>query len=212
MLNALLAGYQATGDTEAADLARMARLASSAQDPWSRALPLHFTASALVVHPPTSRVLLRWHVKHGLWLQVGGHADPGESDPLRIALREAMEETGLPDLAPWPDSSLRHAVVCHVRAAGGEPEHEHADLRYILATGDPDAIAPENQQSPLRWLTVGAARELVGGNNLSRTLDRLDGLFAGCERLPGLRLLNRVGGYGRMQVVFGCYAWFSGCT
>ncbi len=188
MLNSLLARYQAPGDTEAADLARMARLASSAQDPWSRTLPLHFTASALVVHPPTSRVLLRWHVKHGLWLQVGGHADPGESDPLRIALREAMEESGLPDLAPWPDSGLRHAVVCHVRASGGEPAHEHADLRYILATRYPDAIAPENPQSPLRWLTVGAARELVGGNNLSRTLDRLDDLLAGCEMLCDVRL------------------------
>src|SRR5580692_3455984 len=35
------------------------------------------------------------HVKHDLWLQVGGHADPGEADPLEIALREAAEETGL---------------------------------------------------------------------------------------------------------------------
>jgi 8-oxo-dGTP pyrophosphatase MutT (NUDIX family) len=178
VLNALLTSYQATDETEAADLTRLTRLAASARDPWSRSLPLHFTASALVVHPATSRVLLRWHVKSGLWLQVGGHADPGESDPLRIALREATEETGLSDLAPWPDGSLRHLAVCHVRASAGEPEHEHADLRYILATGSPDAISPENEQSPLRWLTVDAARELVGGNNLRRTLDRVGDLFA----------------------------------
>src|ERR1700722_5237680 len=178
VLNALLTSYRATGDTEAADLTRMTRLPPPARGPWSRSLPLHFTASALVVHPATSRVLLRWHVKHGLWLQVGGHADPGESDPLRIALREATEETGLSDLAPWPDGSLRHLAVCHVRASGSEPEHEHADLRYILATRSPDAIAPENEQSPLRWLTVDAARELVGGNNLRRTLDRVGDLFA----------------------------------
>lgn len=181
MLTALLTSYQATGGTEAADLARMARLAASARDPWSRSLPLHFTASALVVHPATSQVLLRWHVKHDLWLQVGGHADPGEYDPLRVALREAREETGLTDLAPWPDGSLRHVVVCHVRASGSEPEHEHADLRYVLATRSPDAIAPEDERSPLRWLTVDAARELVGGNNLRHTLDRVDDLFAGGE-------------------------------
>ncbi len=179
VLTVLLTGYQPTGDTEAADLARMARVAASARNPWSRSLPLHFTASALVVHPATSRVLLRWHVKHQLWLQVGGHADPGESEPLAIALREAQEETGLPDLSPWPDVSLRHVVVCRVRASAGEPEHEHADLRYVLATRSPDAIAPEDEQSPLRWLSVDAARELVGGNNLRGTLDRLDELFAG---------------------------------
>ena len=184
VLTALLTSYEATGETEAADLARMTRLAAASHDPWSRSLPLHFTASALVVHPATSRVLLRWHVKLGLWLQVGGHADPGESDPLQVALREAREETGLADLAPWPDGRLRHAVVCHVRAAGSDPEHEHADLRYLLATDSPDAIAPENEQSPLRWLTVDAARELVGGNNLRRTLDRLGDLLTGGEALP----------------------------
>ena len=179
MLNGLLSGYQVTaGADEAADLERMTRLASAAADPWSRSLPLHFTASALVVHPPTRRVLLRWHVRHGLWLQVGGHGDPGESDPLRIALREAREETGLTDLVPWPDGSLRHAVVCYVRPSATEPEHEHADLRYFLATSHPDAVTPENPQSPLRWLTIDEARALVGGNNLRVTLDRADALFA----------------------------------
>ena len=128
MLNGLLTGYQAVGETEAADVERMRRLAAAAPDPWSRSqLPLHFTASALVVDPASRRVLLRWHVKHDRWLQVGGHGDPGETDPLQIALREAREETGLADLVPWPDETLRHAVVCYVRSSGPEPEHEHAD-------------------------------------------------------------------------------------
>jgi 8-oxo-dGTP pyrophosphatase MutT (NUDIX family) len=178
VLSRLLTGYQAAGETEVADLKRMALLAAAAPDPWSRSLPLHFTASALVVHPETRRVLLRWHYKHELWLQVGGHGDPGETDPLQIALREATEETGLTDLAPWPDASLRHAVVCPVRASATEPQHEHADLRYILATGDPDAIAPENDKSPLRWLAIDEARDLVRGNNLGHTLDRAEDLFA----------------------------------
>ena len=60
MLTGLLTEYQATGETEAADLERMTRLAAAAPDPWSRSLPLHFTASALVVHPQSRRVLLRW--------------------------------------------------------------------------------------------------------------------------------------------------------
>lgn len=178
VLSRVLTGYQAAGEAEAADLERMRDLAAAAPDPWARSLPLHFTASALVVHPETRRVLLRWHHKLGLWLQVGGHADPGETDPLKIALREAREETGLTDLAPWPDAALRHAAVCHVRASATEPEHEHADLRYILATGAPDAIAPENDKSPLRWLAIDEARALVGGNNLRHTLDRAQALFA----------------------------------
>lgn len=178
MLSGLLTEYEASGETEAADLRRMTSLAAAVADPWSRSLPLHFTASALVVHPQTRRVLLRWHYKHERWLQVGGHGDPGEADPLRIALREAAEETGLTDLEPWPDASLRHAAVCYVRASAAEPQHEHADLRYILATRDPDAVVPENDRSPLRWLDVDEARDLVGGNNLRLALDRAEAIFA----------------------------------
>ncbi|MGD0699881.1 MAG: NUDIX domain-containing protein [Trebonia sp.] len=180
MLKGRLTEYRAVGETEAADVERMRRLAAAAPDPWSRSeLPLHFTASALVVHPPSGRVLLRWHAKQDCWLQVGGHADPGESDPLRIALREAAEESGLADLLPWPDGSLRHAVVCRVRRSATEPEHEHADLRYVFATADPDAVAAENELSPLRWVTFPEAYDLVGANNLAVTLDRAERLLSG---------------------------------
>ena len=50
-------------------------------DPWARDTPRHVTCSALVLHPPSGRVLLRWHRRQQAWLQVGGHADPGETDP-----------------------------------------------------------------------------------------------------------------------------------
>ena len=101
-LAASLTSYEPQSDGEAEDLERLLDRASRA-DPWDRASPLHATGSALIVHPPTGRVLLRWHERIGSWLQVGGHGDPGETDPLHVALREAREETGLPDLVPWPD-------------------------------------------------------------------------------------------------------------
>src|SRR5262245_54098639 len=112
----LLGAYQPADVAEAADLRRVRALAQRAGDPWLRSLPLHLTASALVVHPGTGTVLLRWHQRQRAWLQVGGHADPGESDAFAIALREAREETGLADLAAWPDAKLRHLVVVPVPA------------------------------------------------------------------------------------------------
>jgi 8-oxo-dGTP pyrophosphatase MutT (NUDIX family) len=168
-----IAGYVARGETEIADATRMRRLAESEPNPWARSLPVHFTASALVVHPESARVLLRWHQRQRRWLQVGGHADPGETDPLRIALREAREETGLTDLVPWPDAGIKHVAMCSVAAGKGEPAHEHADVRYFLATGDPGAARPEDPDAPLRWLTVAEARALVGDNNVRYTLDRV---------------------------------------
>src|SRR5580698_4958740 len=174
----LLDAFQPDGAPETADLKRVRALADTADDPWRRDIPLHVTASALIVHPPTARVLLRWHQRQGRWLQVGGHGDPGESDPLAIALREAAEETGLPDLAPWPDARLCHIATCDVAPGKGEPAHQHADLRYLFATRRPAAIPPENADAPLRWLTFAEARDLVGDNNITVTLDRAEQALA----------------------------------
>ena len=169
-----LDNYQAAGEAEEADVARVQQLLAAGADAWARDTPLHLTASALVVHPATGRVLLRWHQRQGAWLQVGGHGDPGESDPLAIALREAREETGLPDLAPFPDGRIWHVVICDVAPGKGEPAHQHADLRYLMATEHPDATRPETADAVLRWLTVDEARDVVGGNNLRITLDRAE--------------------------------------
>ena len=152
---------------------RLTELVQAEPDVWSRAVPLHVTASALVVHPPTGRVLLRWHQRQQAWLQVGGHADPGESDPLAIALREAEEETGLTDLTPWPDAALRHAVIVPVPAGANEPAHEHGDLRFIFATESPDAVRPENPDALIRWLTVAEAGQVTAEDNLRETLRRV---------------------------------------
>ena len=178
----MLDGYNPAGEAEAADLRRVRALARSADDPWLRSLPLHLTASALVVHPGTSMVLLRWHQRQQAWLQVGGHADPGESDAFAIALREAREETGLADLAAWPDARLRHLVVVPVPAAGAEPAHEHADLRFVLATGTPELARAETRGAPLRWLTPGEANGVTSEANLRETLARAARLLARGDR------------------------------
>ena len=168
----MLETYQPEGDAEAADVARVRALLESSPDPYPRALPLHLTGSALVIHPDSGRVLLRWHPRQQAWLQVGGHGDPGERDPLGIARREAAEETGLADLVPWPDAQLRHVVIVAVPAASDDPAHEHADVRFFLATRAPDAIAAEQPDAPLRWLTLPEALELTTETNLRETLNR----------------------------------------
>jgi 8-oxo-dGTP pyrophosphatase MutT (NUDIX family) len=165
---------------EVADVARVRHLLDDGQ-PWDRSTALHTTASAFVVHPETGRVLLRWHERQQRWLQVGGHADPGEQDPFTIACREAHEETGLTDLSSWPDPSrpvLLHVAIVPVPAGKGEPDHEHADLRFVLATSDPDAAVPETASASLRWLSIMDAAELADEPNVIESLRRIDELFA----------------------------------
>ena len=170
----LLDRYRPQGDAETADIQRVRALTEATADPYQRDLPLHVTASALIVHPPTARVLLRWHQRQQAWLQVGGHGDPGETDPLAIVLREAEEETGLTDLAPWPDAEVKQVVIVNVPPGKGEPAHQHADVRFFMATQAPDAIRPESAHAPLRWLSLPEARETTSEPNLRETLARIE--------------------------------------
>ncbi len=174
----LLDRYGPQGDAEAADIQRVRVLTQTTADPYRRDLPLHVTASALIVHPPTARVLLRWHQRQQAWLQVGGHGDPGEIDPLAIVARETEEETGLPDLAAWPDAEIKHVVIVNVPPGKGEPAHQHADVRFFMATQAPDTIRPESAHAPLRWLSVADARKLTSEPNLRETLARIEPLLA----------------------------------
>src|SRR5262249_34352266 len=182
----MLRGYRPLGPEESADVERVRALAESVGDPWSRALPLHLTGSALIVHPDSSRVLLRWHQRQQAWLQVGGHADPGESDALSIALREAREETALEDLIPWPDAAIRQVVIVPVPAGGREPAHEHADVRFVLATRSPGAVRAEQPDAPLRWVTLAEANALTSEANLKELLARVGQQFDSQPNPPRL--------------------------
>lgn len=179
VLAGLLEAYRPRDEVETAHVTRVRALIGTTDDPWCRATPLHVTASALIVHPQTQRVLLRWHQRQRAWLQVGGHAAPGESDPLAVALREGREETGLDDLVPWPHPDLLHVVIVPVSAGKGEPAHEHADLRFLLATDSPERARPENPGAELRWLSFAEARATTTEPNLRESLSRAEQLLVG---------------------------------
>lgn len=126
-------------------------------------LPGHVTASAVVLSAGSDRVLLTLHRKLGKWLQLGGHAD-GQPEPHDVALREAEEESGLPDLAfappaPWSRLSVPFPVpfdldVHEIPATAREPAHWHFDVRYLLETFRPSATRVTSESVELRWFPL----------------------------------------------------------
>jgi 8-oxo-dGTP pyrophosphatase MutT (NUDIX family) len=159
---------------EASDVERVLQIARAA-DPWDRSTLLHATGSAIVVHPASGEVLLRWHDRLEMWLQVGGHGEPGDRSAFDVATREAAEETGLGDLASWPDPqapTLLQVIVVPVPEGRGEPAHEHGDLRFLLATNDPMGVRPEHDRAQLRWMSFPAAINAVEEDSLTECLLR----------------------------------------
>jgi 8-oxo-dGTP pyrophosphatase MutT (NUDIX family) len=122
--------------------------------PFDRGIPEgHLTGSAFVVSGDGQRVLLLHHRKLGCWLQPGGHGDPGEDSGEQVALREAVEETGLHDLVLHPTAARPLDVDVHlIPARPGEPAHHHLDLRYLFVVRDGGALRrAEAESNDLRW-------------------------------------------------------------
>ena len=94
----------------------------------------HLTASAWVLSPDRTRVVMVWHNLYRSWSWAGGHAD-GEEDLLAAAMREVTEETGLRRLRPLTDGifSLEClAVEGHEKRGRYVPSHVHLNVTYLL--------------------------------------------------------------------------------
>ena len=152
-LKKLLDEYTATS-AETRYRAEMVDLARSPDDVLSAYWysPGHFTASAFVVDAPRERLLLVHHRELDVWLQPGGHIEPGDATMLSAAEREVVEETGVQGLVAVEDR-LFDIDVHRIPAHGGTPPHFHHDLRFLFSTSH-DALAHAEEVKDARWVPL----------------------------------------------------------
>jgi len=138
----VLDSWQPPDVTQVVLRARYLALITAEADGWSRGcLPDHLTASGLVCSTDGDRVLLILHHKVGRWLQVGGHIEAFDPSLEDAALREAAEETGLPDLQvlPGPTRLFVHAATC-------SPSARHLDVQFTFTADPGTSLRPEGDR------------------------------------------------------------------
>jgi 8-oxo-dGTP pyrophosphatase MutT (NUDIX family) len=166
-LIALLEAYEPSGETDAAARERILRFVRAHDDCFERSLlEGHITGSAWIVNEGRTRCLLTHHRKLERWLQLGGHAD-GQADVLEVAMREAVEESGLTSLR-----AVSPAIFdCDVHPIPGrreEPEHFHYDVRFLLEADDAEPLVVSEESKELAWVALDDVRALESDVSVMR--------------------------------------------
>lgn len=171
----MLEEYGATYPDEVAVAARIAGLVEAHPDCFERTCrPGHLTGSAWVLSHDRQKCLLVHHRKLDRWLQPGGHAD-GQCEIEAVALREAMEESGL--------ESLRLAQACPLdldvhriparRSDDGaliEDAHEHHDVRFLVVTDRDEQPRVSDESHDVRWFTRDEVLQRTNEESVLRLL------------------------------------------
>lgn len=125
----------------------------------------HVTGSAWIVSPQRQRALLTHHRKLEKWLQLGGHSD-GDANTLRVAQREAEEESGL---IVKPIRDFVFDIDIHtIPARGCDPEHKHYDVRFLFEADDRAPLTISDESNDLRWVSVKGLGDLTTEESVLR--------------------------------------------
>lgn len=122
----------------------------------------HITTSAFIVDEGKGEMLLLKHKTLGKWFQPGGHTE-GDRSLVESALREAMEETGIPagelnyfalsQNEELPIDIDSHHIPANERKQ--EPGHFHHDFRYLfLYSGNRDNAFNKAESTGMKWVSL----------------------------------------------------------
>lgn len=164
---------------DAADAAQHDRISSFVKthpDCFKRSLAVgHITGSAWLINKAGTRVLLTHHRKLDMWLQLGGHTD-GDADVLRVAIREAQEESGLNAIHAL-STDIFDLDVHEIPAREDTPVHDHHDIRFLLQADTDDDFIISDESHELRWCTPEETLRLSSDKSVQRMVRKWQALL-----------------------------------
>lgn len=115
----------------------------------------HLTASAWVVNPDRSRVLMAYHNLYDSWAWLGGHAD-GDGDLQHVAMKEVMEESGLSKVRLLSDEPFSIEILSvdgHAKKGRYVSTHLHLNVTYLMEADLQQPIRPkQDENSAVAWI------------------------------------------------------------
>lgn len=153
--------YRPVNEQEERDKELILRCLETEKDIFTRENHLaHMTASAWIVNEQRTKVLMAYHNIYKSWSWLGGHAD-GETDLLKVALKEAREESGILHVKPVSEELYSLEVLTvdgHVKKGAYVSSHLHLNVTYLLQAEETDALhIKEDENSNVAWFPLEEA-------------------------------------------------------
>ncbi|MBT6207658.1 MAG: NUDIX hydrolase [Francisellaceae bacterium] len=140
----------------------------------------HFTASSWLLNSAGTKALLMHHAKLDRWLQLGGHCD-GDADVLKVAIKEAQEESGIISIKPVSEE-IFDLDVHLIPTIKQEAPHYHFDIRFLLQQVNSEEPLVLNRESKsLEWFSPNKNTLPTNDISIIRMLEKWNKLM-GCEK------------------------------
>ncbi|GAU76793.1 NUDIX hydrolase [Fusibacter sp. 3D3] len=119
----------------------------------------HLTSSGLIMNADLSKVLMVHHNIYKTWTWTGGHVD-GNADFLEVAIREAIEETGVKAIKPFSEEIISIDILPvygHIKGSRYVSAHLHLNITYVLIADENEALVVKpDENSGVKWVPVTA--------------------------------------------------------
>jgi 8-oxo-dGTP pyrophosphatase MutT (NUDIX family) len=160
----------------------------------------HLTGSVWILNRERDRALLTHHGKLDIWVQPGGHVEPGET-VYQGARREMAEETGLAG-TPLQGEILFDMDAHLIPARKDQPSHYHFDLRYLMEADSGEPLLITKESKDLKWIPLEEIPLYTRSESVLRML-RKSASFVSCpvfgEVKEGQTYEERVGIYSLIK-------------
>ena len=168
-----LASYRPSTNEEARMIQKFTLFVDTTPDCFERTHPAgHVTGSAFVLSSDYTCVLFSLHAKLHRWFQLGGHAD-GCADTHDVARREAIEESGLTCITPFPNPPTPIDFDIHeIPANKKESAHLHYDVRYVFHSKD-NNFACTHESLELKWILLSEVSQYTDEPAILRAVQKI---------------------------------------
>ncbi|MTI49137.1 NUDIX domain-containing protein [Sporosalibacterium faouarense] len=120
---------------------------------------VHMTSSGLILNKSLDKILMIHHNIYNTWTWTGGHAD-GDSNMLKVAIKEAKEETGISKVTPLINDIVSIDIIPvygHVKRGNYVSSHLHMNVSYaLLADESEELVVNEEETSNVGWIKVNS--------------------------------------------------------